>query len=126
MKESLTLKKEKKKYIYLGEASPKCGLLVFEGRSDSIVLLGEKIYQKINNGVRDSKAKSVPYSVIKSTLNEEKGDAFYEGLENTISSVLLSSNFKSQMELNYISKRFTSACNPMKREFRGQHSVTYN
>ena len=118
--------KRKKKYIYLGEASPKCGLLVFEGRSDSIVLLGEKIYQKINNGVRDSKAKSVPYSVIKSTLNEEKGDAFYEGLENTISSVLLSSNFKSQMELNYISKRFTSACNPMKREFRGQHSVTYN
>lgn len=118
--------KEKHKYIYCGEDSPKCGVLVYEDRSDSIILLGEKIYQKINNNIRHSKAKSVPHSIINSSLNTETGDPFYEGMQNTISSVRLSCDFKSQMQLNYIYRQFTTACKPMKREFRGQHSVTYN
>ena len=118
--------KEKIKYIYCGEDSPKCGVLCFEEKSDSIILLGEKIYQKINNNIRNSKAKSVPYSIIKSNLNTKSGDPFYQGQQNTMSSVRLSCNFKSQMEMSYIFRQFTSACNPMKREFRGQHSVTYN
>ena len=119
--------KEKNKYIFLNEnESPSCGVLVFEEKSDSIILLGEKIYQKIYQGKRNSKAKSVPNAMIKSQLNTEEGDNFYNRKHNSISSVRLSCDFKSTMQLNYVYRQFVTALNPMKREFREQHSVTYN
>ena len=110
----------KAKYIYINNTSPDCGILVFENISKSIIIFGEKIYQKTTENSEINRAKAIPGQIL-----NQISDDFFTTKPNKISFVSMRADMKGNMGISQNLISFINSYIPRKREFRNNHSVPF-